>query len=285
MVKKSAYLKIFAAYFIWSFWGPFMNKSTFSAFQNIFLISLFAFTWVILILLMKKSLNKLFRLKLTPLLLLFALVSGLGGVVWLKSLTLIPIAQALFLFASVPLFALLIELVAFRQKPNILSFSAIAIGVFGIFFLISGGTFIFDKKIFSIGALLVLSAAFLIASQAILIKKLSKNYIFEVILLLLVFSQIFASGFFAFKLPWVFSTHSVLATLAMSIFALVIAFYFYGDALKFLRASTVRLIGYIEPLLGSLWGVVILSQPLGKSTIIGGFLILLASYLAIKSGK
>src|SRR3989344_705949 len=285
MIKKSIYQKIVLAYIIFSFWGIFINKSTCSAFQNIFLISLFASVILVFILWRNKSLNSLKTIKFNQTILLYAIVSGFGGVFWLKSLSLIPVSQALFLFSSVPVFVLIVEVIFLKQKLKLITFLAVILGVLGIFTILSKELLSQEITLLSTGSLIVILASVMIALQVIFIKKISNNYRFEIIILILLLSQVIVSLFFAFQSPWNFNLYSITVTFIMSVLAYVIAGYFYVDALKFLRASTVRIIGYVEPLLGSLWGVILLGQPLALTTIIGGFFILFASYLVVKSSE
>lgn len=283
MTKWPAALKILMAYFIFSFWGPFVNKSSFTAFQNIFLISLFASVALIIILWKNKSLEELKRLKLTPIVAGFFISSGLGGVIWLKSLTLIPVAQALFLFASVPIFALLIEIIWLKQEimpSNILAF---LVGLTGIFIILSQDLASSSINFISIGSVLVLFSALMIGVQSIFIRSLGDVFRYEIIFLILLISQVVLSSIFAFREPWVFTTQSLLITLTMAFLAFVIAAKFYVESFKLFKASTVRLIGYTEILLGILWGIIFLKQPIVITTIVGGSLILVATYFAVQT--
>ena len=232
-----------------------------------------------------KSLNSLKTIKFNQTILLYAIVSGFGGVFWLKSLSLIPVSQALFLFSSVPVFVLIVEVIFLKQKLKLITFLAVILGVLGIFTILSKELLSQEITLLSTGSLIVILASVMIALQVIFIKKISNNYRFEIIILILLLSQVIVSLFFAFQSPWNFNLYSITVTFIMSVLAYVIAGYFYVDALKFLRASTVRIIGYVEPLLGSLWGVILLGQPLALTTIIGGFFILFASYLVVKSSE
>lgn len=285
MTKWSAILKIFTAYFIFSFWGPFVNKSSFTAFQNIFLISLFASIMLVTVLWKNKALNALKKLKLSPIIVGFFIASGLGGVIWLKSLTLIPVAQALFLFASVPIFALLIEIIWLKQKTKLTGILAFLIGVIGIFIILSQELTSKSINFISIGSVLVLFSALMIGVQSIFIKSLGKILRYEIIFLILLLSQVVVSSLFAFGEHWVFTTQSVVITLTMAFLGFVIAAKFYVESFSLFKASTVRLIGYTEVLLGSIWGIILLGQPLVSSTVIGGILILVASFLAVERKK
>lgn len=283
MNNNIIYLKTVAAFLIWSFLGVLLNKSSFTAFQNAFLLSSFAVLWLFLILLGKRQIASLNKIKLNPSFFMFSLISGVAGVIWLKALTLIPVAQALFLFSSLPIFALLIEIIIFKEKITRIHLLAILSGFIGIVILVSGDLIGHGDPFFSIGGILVLFVAMLFAIQGFLIKKMGTSYPFILMIIIVMFSQMLVSAPFAFSSPWYFENNSFLIILAFSILNGVIAWFFYFDALKFLKVSTVRLIGYLEPMLGSFWGVIFLSQALLPATMGGAIFILLASFLAIKS--
>ena len=285
MNKGGVYLKAFIAFIIWSFVGVILNKSSFTAFQNIFLSSLLSFLWFLLIIIWKNELNSIKKIKLNSLLMALVVVSGIAGVMWLSSLTLMPVAQALFLFNIIPVFALLIELFVLKQKVKPIHIVAIGTGLLGIFILVSNGLIISRGNFLSFTSLLVLGAAFLYAVQGNIIKKLGSSYSFEIMMLAIMGAQAIVGWLLVFRSTWHFDSFSLAGTILLSIFSWVFAYYFYIGALKGLKVSTVRLIGYVEPLLGSIWGVVFLSQALVPVTVFGGFFILLASYMAIRSGE
>lgn len=283
--KTTVYLKTFAAFSIWSFLGPILNTSSFSATQNIFLISLIGCFNFFLILTFKKELWRIRKIRLEKNLLFLMLISGIFGGLWLTSLTLIPIAQAVFLFSSLPLFALLIERFIFGERLSPLALGAIFIGMIGIFTILFGNL-VKGTNFFSIGTVMVLVAAFLGAIQGFLLKrKLNKLYTFEIIIPAILLSQALVISPFAFQGPWLANPSSILTTLFLGAFSSVLAYYFYVEALNSLRVSTIRLIGFIEPFLVSIWGIVFLTQPLYLTTILGGMLILSAGYLVVRSGE
>ena len=137
----------------------------------------------------------------------------------------------------------------------------------------------------TLGSVLALLAAFLFALQGFFIKSFGNIYHPQIINFIVLISTAMVSFFFIFNTKFIFDTFSILSTSFLSVFASVISFYFYINAIKALKVSTVRLIGYTEPLLGSIWGVIILSQSLHQATIVGGIFILTAAYLAVKSGE
>ncbi len=285
MHNNTTYFKAFSAFFIWSFLGVLLNKSSFTAFQIAFLLSGFAVLWLFLILIGKKQISSFSKIKLNTSFLLFSLISGIAGVIWLKALTLIPVAQALFLFSSLPIFALLIEIIIFKEKITKVQLLAILAGLIGIVILVSGDLINHGGPIFSIGSILVLIVALLFAIQGFLVKKIGTSCPFIMMIFIVMLSQMLVSAPFAFSSPWYFENNSFAVISIFSILNGTIAWFFYFDALKVLKVSTVRLIGYLEPMLGSFWGIIFLSQVLLLSTVAGAFFILLASFLAIKNKK
>ena len=284
MSNFSLYLKVIFSFVIFSFFGVVLNVSSFTALQNIFLMGFLGSIWMLCVMAYKKQLSEFTRLSLGFPLLMFAIMSGLIPFFWLQSLTLIPVAQALFLLSSIPIVALLFEILVFKQKAKASRVVAIFIGILGIAILLSGGLAT-GGQFLSKGSIFVLIAVFFIVLQGFSIKKLGGSLSREIIIFVTVAAPALSTFLFAFQKPWHIDAISIGGALFLSIFPAIVAFYFYSEGLARLHVSTVRLIGYIEVFLGTLWGVILLSQPLLPVTIVGGILILLASYLAIKSGE
>lgn len=264
--------------------GPILNISSFTAVQNIFGISALACIFLIINSLLKKNLRKLLKVKLDIILFLFLFSSGVSGVLWLYALTLVPIGQAVLLYSTIPLFTLILGLIFLGEKIYTSQILSIFLGILGVWIILSQdfGKLIIDNN-FLIGVIFVLLAAFLTAVQTVIAKKFSLNYPIWITILLIMLSQAVISAPFAFSSSWNFSMFALFGILFLSIFGSIVAFFFYVDALKLLRSSSVTLVGYIEPPLASIWGYFFLLQILPLTVFLGGILVLIAGYITVRS--
>lgn len=285
MGKKSAYVKAILAFFIWSLLGPVLNLSSFTAFQNIFLQGVIAVVIMFIILLKTKQVKTLVHLDINKPLIVFTITAGCTGVMFLYSLTLIPIAQVLFLFSSIPLIALAIEIFVFKQKAQLIHYVAIGLGLLGIVIMLSQDFLAKGFGILSLGSFLVLSAALTANIRDFSIKKIGNKYSLEIIIFIIVLSQTILSAFFVISTQWHVTLPSLIGTFFLGTVSSILAFYFYISSVRVIKVSTIATLGYIQPVFGSLWGVLFLAQALSFTTIAGGAVILLAAYFAVKSGE
>lgn len=280
--QNSAFIKVGLSFFFWSLLGPILNLSSFTAYQSIWLISVLPIVYLLFYAGFSKKVGNLKKIKLNLPFLLFMLASGFSGVLWLYSLILLPIANAVFLYSSAPIFTLLLSMIFLKEKALGTRLFAIFLGITGIGILLSGDLIGFSL---SVGSILVLTSAFLTASQAVISKKSFLHYPTWVTVLLIMISQAIIISPFALSSSWRFNEFSLIGALFLSIFSSIVAFIFYVDGLRVLKASTVTLVGYIEPFLAGLWGYLFLDQSLTFKIVIGGVFILIAGYLTTKSER
>lgn len=279
------YVQAFIAFAIFSFIGVILNTSRLTPSQTIFSFSLLAVFWLVLHLFWAGRIGEITRIKLTPIFLSFVGMSGIYGVMFLVSQTIIPLSQAQFLFSTVPIFALLIERFVYRHPLKRAHIIAILLGILGVVILLWSGEQIETTFVLSIGSAMAVAAAFLAAMQGFFLKKLEKKYSLEIMIITILSAQALVSALFAFQTPWSIDTYSVLGVLGLSVVNGIIAFYCYTSAIHRLRVSTVRILGYVEPLLGTMWGFLFLSQQIYPATLVGGVCVLLAAYCVIQAGE
>lgn len=284
MSSTKASLYALLAFFIWSFLGLVLNLSSFTAMQNIAFQS-FAGTILASAILLKKRKSFPFNtIKKHGTLFFFMFFTNAAGVLFLYTFTIMPIAKVLFLFSSGPIIAIIIELLFLKQKPNTKKILAVALGLIGVGVILFENPFR-NASLITYGGILVLFAACLATMRDFIVKKMQDQKLLEVIIFFILFSQVIYSFPFAIQSSWRFDVYSVLASLATGTLGGVFAFYLYYKAVHALKVSTVWVLYYSEILLGSLWGILFLSQTLSLQTIIGGTGILTAAYLAVKSGE
>lgn len=279
-----AFLKVVFAFFVWSLLGPILNLSSFTATQNIWLISVLACLYLLIYAGYKKRVSQLGTVKLSFSLIIFLIASGLSGVLWLQSLTLIPIAKAVLLYQVVPFFTFILGYLFLKEGLQGLKILAILLGFVGVAIILSKdlNSFSLANKLF-FGVIAVLSAAFLTATQAVIAKRLSFHYPTWVTVLLIMVAQTIVATPFAFSQSFKITPFALAGVLFLSLFSSILAFFFYVNGFKFLKSSTVTLVGYIEPFLVAVWGHIFLQQTPALNVLLGGSLILAAGYLSIRS--
>ncbi len=277
---NTVFVKVGLSFFFWSLLGPIFNLSSFTAYQNIWLISFLPIVYILSYAVIFGKIGILKQIRINGPFLLFMLTSGFSGVLWLYSLTLLPIANAVFLYSSAPVFTLLLSILFIKEKIYSIRLFAIFLGIVGIVVLLSENLKGFSL---SIGSIVVLISALLTASQALVSKKYFLHYPTWVTVLLIMISQAIITFPFALSHSWKSNELSLIGALFLSIFSSIIAFIFYVDGLRVLKASTVTLVGYIEPFLAGLWGYLFLQQFLSSRIILGGVLILIAGYFTVRS--
>lgn len=282
--KIVTFIKVGIAFFIWSLLGPILNLSSFTAIQIVWGISILACVYLILYSYFHSKFAELKVVKWDLILLIFLLASGLSGVLWFQSLILLPIGQAVLLYSVVPLFTFILGFLFLKEGAEITKAIALIIGILGVVVILSNdlGRFTLGTKFF-FGVVAVLSAAFLTATQAIIAKKFSLHLPTWITVLLIMFAQTIIATPFAFSQEWQVTQFAIGSTIFLSIASSIIAFFFYVDGFKFLKSSTVTLVGYIEPLLAAIWGYLFLQQVLTINIALGGLLVLVAGYVTIRS--
>jgi drug/metabolite transporter (DMT)-like permease len=280
----TASIKVFFSFFIWSLLGPILNLSSFTVFQTIWGASVLATLYLILYAYFSKKFAQLKIIKLDLKLLLFLVSSGLSGVLWFYSLTLMPIAQAVLLYSTVPLLTFVLAFFFLKESLQVLKIISLLIGIVGVGIILATnlGKLSFSG-IFFFGVVSVLIAASLTAVQAIITKKLSIQYKSWTTVLLIMLSQAIITTPFAFTHQFFITPFAIDSTIFLSIFSSIFAFFFYVDGFRVFRSSTVTLAGYIEPFLAAIWGYFFLHQILTITIALGGILILAAGYIAVRS--
>lgn len=280
----TAFIKVGFSFFVWSLLGPILNLSSFTVFQTIWGASIFALIYLVFYACFTKRFTQLKIIRLDLKLLLFLLSSGLSGVLWFYSLTLLPIAQAVLLYSIVPLLTFVLAFFFLKEALQNAKIISLLLGISGVGIILASnlGKLSFGD-IFFFGVVTVLIAASLTAIQAIITKKLSINYPSWVTVLLIMLSQAIITTPLAFTHGWSITPFAFGSTIFLGIFSSIIAFYFYVDGFRVLHSSTVTLAGYLEPLLAAIWGYFFLHQILTITIALGGMLILVAGYIAVRS--
>ncbi len=285
MSKKTlAFLKAGTAFFIWSLLGPILNLSKLNPFQNLFIVSIITCLAIIGYDYYSNNLRNFKELNVNTSVLLFLLLSGLNGVFFFNGLTLMPIAQGFLLLSTAPLFTFLIEVIVLKEKVLKSLIFSLLLGFVGVYLVLSRG--MGAPSLFShyfLGVALILGAAIVYSSRSVILKKYSLTWPTHMSIFLILISQAVFSAPFAFAKAWTFTSFEILTVIFLIIFSSIVAFVFYIEAFKELRSSSVNLMGYTQPLLGTIWGYLFLNQSMAAKVVLGGLMILTASYIIAKT--
>lgn len=277
--KTTTFFKVAIAYFIWSLLGPILNLSSFTPFQNIFLADLVVAITLLLVPKFRKEIIHTGTNLFSKNTLIFTLAAGFAGVIWLKALTLLPIAQAVLLYSSLPFFAFLLEVTHLKEKFNAKRLLALVGGLCGVILILVGGLSLHSMLI---GVVAVLIAAFLQAVAGVFNKKMSKSYSITTIIMFNMIGQIAISLPLAFSTHWHVTFFSLAMMLFLGFIATLLGYYLYVGAFSHLKTSSIMLVGYIEPFFAAIWGYLFLHQILSPLVAFGGAIILAAGYLMVR---
>lgn len=187
---------------------------------------------------------------------------------------------------SNPLFLALLSRIVFGERFTFQKALGTAIVIFGLLFLITGGspTRLLDLTL-TVGDLWMLLAAFLFAVYSILIKRkpaampvLVLQYATFAIGLLLLLPIYLISR--AAQPPVVWDTAGLLSLAYVGIFASLVAFFLWSKALLEIGPTRAGLIYYSGPVFSGLGAALVLGQPIGAVQIVSMAAIILGLLIA-----
>ncbi|OOV86737.1 EamA family transporter [Oceanospirillum linum] len=199
-------------------------------------------------------------------------------------------SRAAFLISLCILITPFIEAIVKHQRPEPLILGCALLSLFGVYLLTQTGHEGTPDSSFSLnqGDLLILLAAFLRAVMVVTTERLSKNSALSAISTTSIQSNVVAVGaliIFAFSddpvtqlIPQ--SVTFWLAAFYLAFFCTLFALFAQNYGVRHTSSSRVALLTGSEPAFGALFAIIWLGESLSSIQIIGGGLILLASYLA-----
>jgi drug/metabolite transporter (DMT)-like permease len=186
---------------------------------------------------------------------------------------------------SIPLFIVAISRIAFKEKVSNKKLMGIAIIITGVLVLITKGSLQALLHInFSIGDLLMLVACFFFACYTILVRLKptelpAKVFLFSVF----VIGVIFLFPFYIFEHVYykkvLLDTKTILITSYVGIFASLVSYYLWNEAIRLIGTSKTALIYYLIPVFSGILAYffldqqIIITQIISMGIIISGLLI------------
>jgi len=277
-MKFVPFFQAAAAFFIWSLMGLFLNLSSLTPFQSVWSMNIVGLACLFLYAFFFGRLKAIRTIQINRYFFIFLAASGFSGVLWMWALTKVPIAQAVLLFNTSPLFTLLAAYFFLKEALTKEKLFAVLIGLVGVGVLLSGGL---SGSIYLVGAFAIFAAAMLNGLKVVFTKHFSFSYPLWLTIGLILAAQVIVATPFAFSEVWIITPVSVLYTILLGVFAAVLGFWFFVTSLRKLDASSVMLVAYIEPVLAAVWGYMFLNQQMTVAVALGGIIILVAGYLAV----
>ena len=186
---------------------------------------------------------------------------------------------------SIPLFIVAISRIAFKEKVSNTKLMGIAIIITGVLVLITKGSLQALLHInFSIGDLLMLVACFFFACYTILVRLKptelpAKVFLFSVFVIGVIFLFPFYIIEHVFYKKVLLDTKTILITSYVGIFASLVSYYLWNEAIRLIGTSKTALIYYLIPVFSSILAYffldqqIIITQIISMGIIISGLLI------------
>lgn len=189
---------------------------------------------------------------------------------------------------SIPLFIIILSRIIFKEKVSNIKIAGIATIIIGVLVLISKGSLQALLSInFTIGDLLMLLACFFFACYTILVRKKPQQLAPKVFLF-----SVFSIGT-ALLLPFyiwensnyqkvIFDSTTILITLYVGIFASLVSFYLWNEAIRLIGTSKTALIYYLIPIFSGILAYFFLNQAIGLTQITSMGIIISGLFITAK---
>lgn len=189
---------------------------------------------------------------------------------------------------SIPLFIIILSRIIYKEKVSNIKIAGIATIITGVLVLISKGSLQALLSInFTIGDLLMLLACFFFACYTILVRKKPQPLAPKVFLF-----SVFSIGT-ALLLPFyiweninyqkvIFDSTTILITLYVGIFASLVSFYLWNEAIRLIGTSKTALIYYLIPIFSGILAYFFLNQAIGLTQITSMGIIISGLFITAK---
>ncbi|MFZ3123441.1 MAG: DMT family transporter [Thermodesulfovibrionales bacterium] len=188
------------------------------------------------------------------------------------------IANAVLTHYTAPLIVAFLAPLFLREKVTRAIIISIVIASTGLWIMLNGFSF---KEGHALGIIAGLVSGFAYAAVIILIRVYTQS--FNPVVL-----AFFSNAVIAILLaPFVreFPVNALWSFLVMGIVHSTIAPILYFKGLRYVSAGRTAVLGYLEPVIAIIFGIIFLSELPGKGSIIGGLLIIFSGYLTLRGEK
>ncbi|GFE56766.1 DMT family transporter [Geobacter sp. AOG1] len=219
-----------------------------------------------------------------PLFFILTGVIGLGvqQLLCVKSYEYLPAAQVVILTYTYPLMMIVLAWAVYRERSTPRSVVFVLVGFFGVYVLISRGTFL--QIDLNIGTLLSLTCAFSFALFCVLIKH-ARFHIGVGMFLFNLFGLLFLLCLLPFYgVTWQLSLPQLLGLVYLGVFPTAVAFILWNKSLQLCRTSHSSNFALLTPVLSLVCIAVVLGERIFPSQIAGMAIIVGAVFLNVNFG-
>lgn len=277
------YSKIAVAAIIWGSVGLFVRALDVPILIMVFYRFAFALLATFLILPLTPELRKL-RIKKNQILLIVAgLVLTLNWIFFFYALVLTTVANAVLVTYTAPILVALFAPLFLKERLEWKTVISLILSMAGILFIISPTRISLGKPL--LGIIFAFGTSLTYATLVIIAKELLENISVLVIIFYesLIATVVLSPFAFVAGLPSGFETWFLLFVLGIA--HTVLAPYLYLSGLKVVKAQRAGILTYFDPLSATILATFFLGELPRFSTLVGGFLIIVAGYNVIrKSG-
>ncbi|MBP7652484.1 DMT family transporter [Candidatus Dependentiae bacterium] len=206
-------------------------------------------------------------------LLVVGLMSTVNSITFFYSIRMTTIANALMTHYMTPVIVAVSAPIILKEKFTFITMISLVIAITGLLLIIDVRNLRFESSDF-IGSLLGLISAFAYAAVILIGRNFKTNINPFVYIISQSFTALIFMSFLTKYSFWKFDGVSLALLTTFGLFNIAGAAYLFYKSLTKITASSVSIIGYIEPVGAILISVIYLNEPLTVQTIIGGILIL-----------
>ena len=279
--KFSGYFYVAAAAIIWGSNGVIVNLVPYDAYTVAFFRVLFASFTLLPVVLLTRKREVMSAARHWKIMLSLGCLLALGWALLFHSMKLIAIANAVLLNYTAPIFVALLAPLVLKEKLEKSTLIALAISVAGIGVIsYQQNLQISDPGFNPLGVILGLLAGLAYAGFIIVSKKALSSFSSQVVAF---YSYSIAS---IFLLPFVIGTDFSpdlapwILLLVLGVFNTGFAVTLYLKGLGMVKAQKAVVFTYLEPASAVVFGLLFLAQQPTPLMLVGGFLILIAGYIA-----
>ena len=269
-------LEIFTAAFIWGSIAIFALLSNLPSpifvFYRVLVVSLIS------IVITRSSLLELLGFLRERYVLISSMMLTLNWVLFFWAVELVPVATAVFIYYTGPVFAAILAAIILKEKPSLVGSLAIVLALVGVALMLLTSGWIGGEilgVVVALGSGLaygLLSVSSKLSSTSTQISPLSLVFLQSIVAVILL-----SPSHIVFE--YTLSTKTILIVVIVGIIHTLIALYLWYDSLKRLEVYIVSTISYLDPVFATILAYLLLEQVPQLYNIAGGILILIGGVL------
>lgn len=278
MYFQRGYGEIITAMLIWGSVGIFVRIAGQPAATIVFFRVFTAFLLLALFTLLRKKTVSLGGY--APLAVLSGIFIAVNWLFFFKSIQTTTIGNAVLTYYTAPVLAILWARLFLKERLERRVFQALPLAAIGLLLMTSDYEFSLSSNDF-IGILLGLAGAFFYSLVVVMVKYMSNVPSQTLVMVQMGVSSLFFLPFVLLNPP-LLTPLSAGAMVTMGIVHSALALSIYFSSLQKIKIQHASVLSYIDPVSALLYAYLIFNETPGLYTLLGGFCVLLASWLVIR---